>query len=1504
MMGLAGAGDATTSSPARASTKRLSQALEEEMLDGEQWERCNFVEPVVQDAIAHASSLKFMGGQADLLRTTVADIGTMGVGIELFFRTSLYLGWLFAVMTVFVLPALVLNFQGHGMTASEKDAFGLAQFSLGNQGLNEENVPTLGGCKAEGGSVDCTGNTVDTLFTTNPAHVANWIACSDVIYSFVFCVFIFALSWKIDVVSKTQDDLNITASDFTVFVRGFPPTATEKDVHDWFNDRYALDREQPEYKYAFGWVIRKLMRCRGPFKWAPGLLERSAHLTAPSKITKENEKDDYGGRLFQRWSDRQRVAGVVQDLSHRRKSWTTVQEGTNASGCGVFKGSWIADISMAAPNGQYVRGFMQLQSALLHVRTARGKVLKARKQAIVSQSAEGEAKARSHLGIIEKSLKKKEKALTQTLRDPKFRKAELERLGKFEAAFVTFNNAESYERCVSDFRPSSTMLGRFLMPDSLKVSCRLKKKVAGGSVISVPHHYALKVIPAPDPSDIQWENLDTTPHIRAVRKTISNTVAFILLLATLVIIVAAEVATEKARSAVPGLEMCGSPMKPGNLPAVFHGGYDSTPTGVGVTVGSTIQFDATKDQICNPAGSTGPKKYYLHYSNASYVGAVGTSPWTTAQGNVSQQARAPGGYLSFPNGAANYTVCNSACVSPSAGQPACASAGCVEKAIFGSSREACFTYPETMLSSCYCKSQLDTKIEQLGLLKGAEMLSADPLCSNFVSSFLTAQSLVMFGSVVVVAVNTLLTSVMQKLGRMERLDSVSEEAMSVSTKIFFAQFVNTALIVLVVQAKMPEGQSPPLPGAGILEGEYEEFTSSWYTVVGVAVSLNMLFNIFVPHVGPLAKIWIVHPLKLKILRLSGALSTQSQMNGLYETPHFALEQRYPEILNTIFVTMFYCSGQPILLPFCAMAMFTGYWVDKLMLLKFYRRPPQYSSALAVQMRGLLPWALLMHLGIAVWMYGTSQEAPLGLRPSLITAAVSSVLADGMGNATEYATAIKDFEESLAVYDPLTSLGPGKGLIPKIMKTNVLPIFVEMLLLLTGLLIHNTIGLWPFYATVHSVYRGVRFTLVTLIFSVWKSLKKISVVLGITQFSAWVMRKIASKRPKIQPVQLTGRRESDANSVIFNVQELTDEASKAKLPATRGSADADAAGTGQVEAKERKVAVEPSALGGDRSGSADADAAGPIKPVEMKKKHSIFVSAFGESYVEGLVGAVLEGHVQKRTVHDIVQRRRQFTSSFTGDYFQPLNVFQAETAAHRLMSRLNAAVDKATPAQLMMLVLGTSTITVTVVSVAGLAIGLIALAGLIGASVLACCYALLFIVKDNDLAKYAGKSNDLKKAQKEMGFKLEGTGAGADMYRVWLEDDFRYGLHFRSGQKLTTWQAMDGNHSYHIKGNERYTLPFSTFEGYVSGISSGALFVAENTEAALKHTNGKGPPASEDAPRASASAGTAREVEEAAAAKTPAEEERLGLGVDGIIAAAKAAAEEERLGLGVDEITAL
>ena len=42
---------------------------------------------------------------------------------------------------------------------------------------------------------------------------------------------------------------------------------------------------------------------------------------------------------------------------------------------------------------------------------------------------------------------------------------------------------------------------------------------------------------------------------------------------------------------------------------------------------------------------------------------------------------------------------------------------------------------------------------------------------------------------------------------------------------FCLQFINTALIVLVVQAGMPEGRPSPLEGTGVLEGQFEEFTT-------------------------------------------------------------------------------------------------------------------------------------------------------------------------------------------------------------------------------------------------------------------------------------------------------------------------------------------------------------------------------------------------------------------------------------------------------------------------------------------------------------------------------------------------------------------------------------------------------------------------------------------------------------------------------------------------------
>ena len=51
------------------------------------------------------------------------------------------------------------------------------------------------------------------------------------------------------------------------------------------------------------------------------------------------------------------------------------------------------------------------------------------------------------------------------------------------------------------------------------------------------------------------------------------------------------------------------------------------------------------------------------------------------------------------------------------------------------------------------------------------------------------------------------------------------------------------------------------------------------------------------------------------------------------------------VLNTVFVTMAFCSGMPLLLPFAFFSVFVTYWVDKVAMLRFYAKPPTMGDDL-------------------------------------------------------------------------------------------------------------------------------------------------------------------------------------------------------------------------------------------------------------------------------------------------------------------------------------------------------------------------------------------------------------------------------------------------------------------------------------------------------------------------------------------------------------------------------
>jgi len=96
---------------------------------------------------------------------------------------------------------------------------------------------------------------------------------------------------------------------------------------------------------------------------------------------------------------------------------------------------------------------------------------------------------------------------------------------------------------------------------------------------------------------------------------------------------------------------------------------------------------------------------------------------------------------------------------------------------------------------------------------------------------------------------------------------------------------------------------------------------------------------------------------------------QVDLNKKFTAPVFDLTESYSLAINTILVTMFFCSGMPILLGFAALFFMFKYASDKFLLLRYNSKPPAFDEKIALKVADILPLALYMHLGVASIIYG-------------------------------------------------------------------------------------------------------------------------------------------------------------------------------------------------------------------------------------------------------------------------------------------------------------------------------------------------------------------------------------------------------------------------------------------------------------------------------------------------------------------------------------------------------
>ena len=121
--------------------------------------------------------------------------------------------------------------------------------------------------------------------------------------------------------------------------------------------------------------------------------------------------------------------------------------------------------------------------------------------------------------------------------------------------------------------------------------------------------------------------------------------------------------------------------------------------------------------------------------------------------------------------------------------------------------------------------------------------------------------------------------------------------------------------------------------------------------------------------GPLVRMAYYWHYKRTFTAKAEVCHTQRDLNALCLGPPFLMSVRYAEILSSIFVIFMYSAGMPILYLIGCAQMFVAYWVDKFLFLRRYRNPPRFDEKIGRRASGLIPYAVILHLVMALWMYG-------------------------------------------------------------------------------------------------------------------------------------------------------------------------------------------------------------------------------------------------------------------------------------------------------------------------------------------------------------------------------------------------------------------------------------------------------------------------------------------------------------------------------------------------------
>lgn len=950
--------------------------------------------PTVMRALEFKAEQIFLGGTLSIGKAKLTSSESLGIGMVTFFQFEKSVAILFFFMTLLSLPAMLFSYFGAGIPTTEQDQLGLYKFTVGNFGPTESNCSLVGEdtLLAPFNSTDCFN--LGGFYKVSTIYASNLLVLMELLQILLYFAVVWRISRKFKELTKNASvaESVLSIKDYAVVVTNVPQDITVEEVVAHFSELYQLEsadfKKRPGLEHALPvapnefnsnpvfhktWVADVILhRELGPFlrafkkkiPWMDVIYEQRSRMKmyanntphakgpnpkkykrAEKKLIKAMKKIDRISRHVE-WE-----IGADHDKLKIKPVPVPVPEDGASSNTEVIP--IVADIEtgiIPANNSPEIEG--KIEGSL----SSPSKKDTSSEQPLVISAADASSQDTTAATATD---------VEPIPIDPIKVSIEASKNGRVMAAFVTFNYSESMARCVEDYS--------FYQSFPFKYFCCLPQKMR-------LRGYNIHVEQAEEPADIYWENMETTVYRKLVPSIFANVGTFVLFIISFAIILQVAFYQREFSESTPDLSFCTL-----DIPLFFAGGDSSLIPGLSFAgpPGGDYQF---YDGSCDVTQSG---SFYGIFENGDTLQPAVPYSFSVCNGTLS------GGNNTVSLGNSTYTYSG---MCPHKNQTVfcpCVDLDSNEKC---TSYDNSTTFPASTIAYCYCLDHLKSILSG-GIMQvwdHIQTVGIDDKCYLFIIEYGSMISITYFAVVCVVVINKLLKAQIRVSTRQEFYSSVGLQQESLLYKLFICCYLNLVVIVLTAFSRF-DGQVPftsyeykdipfktILDTFGLFQGSFPDFTRAWYSTVGPFLIMIFILEFFTPMIPSLFSFYVSKPLFRMCYYVHIAdmkthiFANQYDLNLSQVGPVYDPVSTAAQLLIVLFFTMTFAPGLPILqlLGFLVFLLYARY--DSHLFLRYYRRPNNVEEEVGKSILRMLPWAALIRLAVACWMYGNTDIFPSGI----------------------------------------------------------------------------------------------------------------------------------------------------------------------------------------------------------------------------------------------------------------------------------------------------------------------------------------------------------------------------------------------------------------------------------------------------------------------------------------------------------------------------------------------